>query len=156
MSQEIVVREGGKLVTRDEKTITNVGAIIALDLLEEIANRLAVLQHLGESEQCQGEERGFEVQVTDSLKEVEVRDPVTGKLVEAHTASIFNDGASATSLELDTVYITVNYPHHPGMLKLNRGDKQDIDYSKAKKKITHFYLWCDPGVATWVRIHVKY
>ena len=154
---EIIVREGDKIVRRGQKTITQVGAIIALDLLEEIADRLKSLEEFNNLQQCRGEERGFKVSATTELQEMQLVDPVTRERILAHTASIFNDGKA-------TVKLTVNYPHTPeGALELKKGDKQDIDYSKAKTKIKSFFLRCEPTTiddtlytTAEVRIHVKY
>jgi hypothetical protein len=131
------------------KTITDAASFMQIDLLEEIANRLKWLQEWEESQRCEGEERGWEVEVTDSVQEVFARDPVSMKTVVAHTASIFNDGP-------DIVKICVNYPHQVGMLKLAKGDTQNIDYSRAKKKIISFWVWCNKGENAKIRIHIKY
>jgi len=131
------------------KTITDAASFMQIDLLEEIANRLKWLQEWEESQRCEGEERGWPVDVTSDVQEVSVRDPATKKSVVAQTASIFNDGPNF-------VNICVNYPHPVGMLKLAKGDTQNIDYTKAKKKITSFWVWCAQGESAQIRVHIKY
>jgi hypothetical protein len=151
MSGETIVRDqDGKL----DRRIANAQTIVAIDLLDEIANSLKDLKEYEQIQQCEGEERGWSVDVDDSVQEVMVRDPVTGNLVAAHTASIFNDGGPSGANNI--VHICVNYPHNPGQLELKKGDTQQIDYSKAKKKITAFYVSCDSGKTATLRIHIKY
>lgn len=131
------------------KRILSLPDLLQVDLLEEIANNLKWLKEWEEAQRCEGEERGWTVEVTDSIQEVPVRDPVTNKSVLAHTASLFNDGPG-------DVNICVNYQHPVGMLKLSQGDTQNIDYSKAKKKISSFWVWCAQGENASLRIHIKY
>ena len=151
MTQEIVIRdEKGKLRVQQQQEIQKAVAIVALDLMEEMADRLARLQELEENQLSKGEERGWEVAVTDSVQEIEVRDPVTKKKVYAHTASLFNDGD-------DDVYVCINYPHTPGQLKLKKGDTQNIDYSRSERKLEYFYAWCPTkGGTAILRIHIRY
>jgi hypothetical protein len=138
----IIVREGEDIVVRAEREMVQPTAIVALDLLEEIADRLATLEELTRAEHPQGRApmRTFSASGTDL---VEVRDSTH----KWFSISVFNDGP-------DTVFIRVNNKLEDNPIELQNGEQTNIDMKTGI--IEKLYFNCNEGESASGRIISKY
>ena len=141
--RQVVVRENGELVTKPER-LTQAGAIIALDLLDEIATHLSRLRTLEEDERSEGDTATFTLSAGPSVTEQEVRHPITREPIVLQSVSFFNDGPN-------TVYIRLHYPS-ARTITLNNGESIDRSFQKAKRKLRYIYHYTDPGNSASVRV----
>ena len=123
---------------------TEVREVTPKDVVEAIiAIKEATLR-----QESEGEVNTYDLSLTDSVKEVEFRHPVTDNVKPLITCQIFQDGASRGQYR-------VNYPSS-SLVTLKQGEEVTLDFTKSKKKISRVFYRTVVGSVSTSRLIGKF